>query len=340
MSSRREALLRAHVQFELARLCGPSSKGGITSGTAKAFEWFQTITLDELVTSEQIIGVIDRYVIRLQVSGGITELAGQMAQAVFSSHAAEVSRVREIFTPSDYEQFATKIQGLTFVQEEIVRYLARSPSFVALVSRVVSHLGAALLFARDERDGGSLSGRVLGAGQRLFPGLEQLFTEALARYVERHAPRLGRVGAEPIVEALDPEWVRQAADELWEMLADKPLAEVLSLLDSQDLEDFIVLGYEFWLRFRRTPYFKAVSSEVVERLFEKYGNESVFSVIEDMGVTEEMLARELRGFLPTLLEVARRTGFLERVLRRRLAAFYESPAAREILDADPSAERV
>jgi hypothetical protein len=85
MSEVREALLEAHVEFEMSRLCRPELGAELERRVASAFEWFKGVALKDVITSEQIVGVIDRYVIRLRVSGGITELAGQMANAVFSS---------------------------------------------------------------------------------------------------------------------------------------------------------------------------------------------------------------------------------------------------------------
>jgi hypothetical protein len=69
-------------------------------------------------------------------------------------------------------------------------------------------------------------------------------------------------------------------------------------------------------------------------LFEKYGEESLAALILDMGVTEEMVASELRTFLGPLLEHAFRTGFLEQQLRALLAPFYRSPEALAVLTAN------
>ena len=46
------------------------------------------------------------------------------------------------------------------------------------------------------------------------------------------------------------------SDEIWEAIADNHLSVYFSALDANDLEDFIVVGYDFWLHFRNTKYFK------------------------------------------------------------------------------------
>ena len=96
----------------------------------------------------------------------------------------------------------------------------------------------------------------------------------------------------------------------------------------------MVLVYEFWLKFRKTPYFQAVYAEVVQQLFVKYGDESVFSVIEDMGISEAMIAGELSNFLVPIFEQAYSTGFMEQQLRAHFEPFYRSPALSALLQSE------
>jgi citrate lyase gamma subunit len=114
-----------------------------------------------------------------------------------------------------------------------------------------------------------------------------------------------------------------------------PLSQAFELIGEQDLEDFVVLVHEFWLRYRRSDFFRNISREMLDHFFDKYGQEPLASVIEDMGVTEAMVAEELIGLLRPILERAVQSGALERLLRARLQAFYGSAAALSALEVDP-----
>jgi hypothetical protein len=329
-----EALLDAHVAYESSRLRGDALATLIDERVAAAFAWLEEVKLDQVMTPERIIGVIQRYAIELRISGGITELAGEMANVVFSSKASGATRVGDMFSASSYEEFADKIVTLEGAQRELIRYLTQSAAFGTLTSRVVSRIALDLVFRTDEAQNASmLKDLLISLGRRAFPDLEQRLGAALSRYMERHAARFTRDGEKHLLQAVDREWVRQMADEIWDVLSKKPLADATTALTSRDLEDFIVLGYEFWLKFRKTPYFLAVVTDVVQHLFEKYGDESLASLILDMGVTEAMIASELRIFLSPILDHASRTGFLERELRVLLAPFYRSEEALAVLDA-------
>jgi hypothetical protein len=329
-----KALFDAHVAYESSRLRGNSLATLIDERVAATFAWFEEVKLNQVMTPERIIGVIQRYAIELRISGGITELAGEMANVVFSSKASNATRVGDMVSARSYEEFADKIVTLEGVQRELIRYLTQSAAFGTLTSRVVSRIALDLVFGKDDAQSASILKELLiSFGRRAFPDLEQRLGAALSRYMERHAARFTRDGEKHLLRAVDREWVRQMADEIWDAVSKRPLADATTAFTSRDLEDFIVLGYEFWLKFRKTPYFLAVVTDVVDHLFDKYGDESLASLILDMGVTEAMIASELRTFLSPILDHASRTGFLERELRALLGPFYRSEEALAVLDA-------
>lgn len=109
------------------------------------------------------------------------------------------------------------------------------------------------------------------------------------------------------------------------------LSEVFAFLHEQDIEDFVVLIYEFWLRYRKTDFFRRVAEEAIDHFFQKYGQATLSAVIDDMGVDERMVTSEVLMLVGPMLDHAARSGALERGIRRRLEAFYRSSAAREVV---------
>jgi len=67
-------ILEAHVAHELKRFKREGYKKTIKEEVAAAFEWIKKIKLKDVITAEQIIGMIERNVVELPVAGGITEL--------------------------------------------------------------------------------------------------------------------------------------------------------------------------------------------------------------------------------------------------------------------------
>jgi hypothetical protein len=320
-----EALLEAHVQHVLAAWRGDAAARAIAERVSSLYRWFGEVKLDQVATRAQVMGLIQRHVIETRVSGGITELAGELSQLVFTSRKSAATRLDQVLTDEEYGEFADKVIALEGVRRRLLAMIAQSEAFGLFKTRAIAHTLSALVFRRAGlRD---ITGNLL-------PALEQRVTRLLTRYFERResAPRETE---RELLELVDPEWLRSLIDEIWAAVAPKPLTESFSFIGEQDLEDFVVLGYEFWLRYRRSDYFRAIMEEMVGHFFAKYGPLSLAELLEDMGVDEPMLARELETFLVPLLDEAARTGFLEQQIRESLGAFYRSPAAEALLRTKP-----
>lgn len=329
------ALLEAHVQHALGQWQGAPLTRQLEELASSFFRWLSEVKLEEAVSREQILGVIDRYVIELRVSGGITELAGEMARLVVTSHAGERALVGDILSSESYEEFSEKVLAMNNVRQELVGVVARSTAFGEVAARVLSHGVVDLLLRRA------------GAGQlgaqrpllqlaaqfeaRLAPELERRLSGFFSGYIERHRDQIAEYCQTHLAAVLEAEGLRSIADDVWSTLSRMRLSEVFAFLGEQDLEDFVVLSYEFWLRFRKTSFFRQIIEELVSKFFEKYGQESVAAWIDDMGITEQMVAQELTTFLVPLFDHAQKTGFLEQIVRTQLEPFYRSEACATLL---------
>lgn len=320
MSPELQALLEAHVRFELARLRGRSLIELIDEHGEACFDWLAEAKLGELATAEQIMGVIDRYVIELRVGGGIMELAGEMSRAILCSRATSETRLEQIFSAATFAEFADKVESLGDARRALIDNISRTPSLALLVSRVVWRIAMDMLLPSSAPLGGSLRTQ-----------LETRLGPLLGRFVEQRTEQAIAAHRAQLVEEIGADAVRAVADDLFDVLSKKQLSETGSVFTPQDLEDFVVLGYEYWLQFRKTPYFRSIVAEVVDKLFAKYGAESLVATIEDLGVDPALILNELKLFAGPIVALAERTGFLEQRLRGLLTPFYESTEAAEAL---------
>jgi hypothetical protein len=329
-------LLEAQVKYELARLSGGGLRELVTEHVGATFAWLGEVTLEQLTTREHVVGIIERTVIEMRVSGGITELAGEMARAVITSQASTHAQVSDVVDRVSYQDFTEKLLGLDAVRTEIIGLCADSPAFGAIVSRILSHGLLDLIFGRgrarsgeDVRKQNSELLSDLYAG--ILPELERRMEELLGRYLEKHRARITHEARRHLVEVIDADALRNVVDELWAALNSLPLSEAFEFVGTRDIEDFVVICYEFWLRFRKSRFFRDILHELVSFFFDKYGSESVSSLIEDMGVSERMVREELLTFLGPLIAQAVATGFLAERLRALLGPFYRSPELAALL---------
>jgi hypothetical protein len=332
VSDLRDKLLEAHVSHELASWQGDGLAGTIAAWVAPFFRWFGRTKLDDVATRQQIMGVIERYVIDLRVSGGITELTGDISNLVFRSAASADTRLDEVVTTASFNEFTDKVLALEGVRRELISLIAQNASVAAISARLAARglldlLSPPVVLTRA-LDEVSFVERFRAS---ILPRVETRVAAGLAWYLSRNRERLRQHAEQHMLEELDSERLRAALDELWDGLAGMRLSEVFALLGEQDIEDFVVLVYEFWLRYRKTEYFRRISSEGVDHFFVKYGQETLLALIDDMGVTETMVREELGVFLRPMLDHAARTGALERLIRTRLEPFYASQTVKSLI---------
>ncbi|MDB4971758.1 MAG: hypothetical protein JWN48_99 [Myxococcaceae bacterium] len=336
MNEQTRALYEAHVAHELSAALEREQNDYFERLTAELFSWLATVKLDDLLTREQVLGVIDRYVIELRISGGIAELVGQMSLIIFRSDASAETRIDQLLSYESYRGFADKIQSLDAAFGELIQLLTRARSFQPLLARTVVLAARAVLFERGKGALPEHAGLLAQLLRDLKAELAQRLEAQLDRYLEQHVVELASASEARLRELIDPESVRSLADDLWDAVSGMRLSELFSLLSSTDLEDFVVLAYECWLSFRHTAYFRTVCTQVVDAVFGKFGGESVQSVLDDLGVDELMVAHELRALVAPMFAQAAQTGFLEQQIRARLEPFYRSTAARALLEPAPA----
>ena len=322
-------LLDAHVAHELEQLHPSQLPALIDREVHALFAWLGETKLDDVVTRAQINSVIDRYVIELKIGGALTELAGEMSRLVVASRLSEETRVDEVLRPSEFAQFADKLTGLPELWRELLHLVIQSDAFAALLSTTLQRSVLDALF-RDA-EGAARQSLIDGLIAKLRPLVARRLEPYTSAHLEKLIKRSIQRSEKRLIVAFDVDAVRGLVDEVWDEIAPMKLSDAFKLVSTHDLEDFVVLGYEFWQRYRKTRYFREISRELVDYFFTKYADDTLLDLLDEVGVTAAMVSSELQGLLPPLLAHAHQTGLLEQRVRAHLERFYRSQAAAAIL---------
>jgi hypothetical protein len=117
----------------------------------------------------------------------------------------------------------------------------------------------------------------------------------------------------------------------WDRVKKQPISGMKGYLNSVDLQEFIVMGYEFWLEFRETEYLKAAIDTGIHFFYSKYGDETLQTLILEMGVSEETLMQAMTDNAEDIAAMLVKTGMAEGFVRRQLKRFYFSKKTLELL---------
>lgn len=331
------ALLEQHVKHELAALKGAKLRKSIAREVDELFGYAEKLTLNRVCSAEQVLGVIRRLVVDMELDAGIPELAAEMATEVLNADVQSDTVLKEVLSRDQITAFLEEALELKHHRERVISSIMSHPVYQELVANVVyqglvNYLYEDNLITKSVPGVGSMMKFGKKMANKAVPGLDETFERRIKAWLSDSLPGLISRSEAFLHKALTDDELRDTVMAAWVTLEDRTIAELKEGLGDVQLQEFVVLGYEFWLSFRETEYFEGCCQAVVEHLFAKYGERPLLDLLQDVGVDQAMVMAEVDAFALPIVDVLREEGYLEEALRRRLSAFYKSAAVKKILE--------
>jgi hypothetical protein len=335
IAEKAQALLDAHVRFIIEQLDEKALKARVESEIDATFADIAKMRLDEFVSPAQIKAVARRYAVELELAGGIPELVGDIARLVHAHPSNAQTRLRDLMSDRQLGEFLDKGLELETVRLRIIDAVLETPVFSELASDLI-YRGIKGYLAQNQITRNVPGARtVMKLGRSVMsaagPALERSIEDTLKKYVHASLKSTLRETGQSLKRDLDRKRLREIALDLWDEVRDRPVSEFIGLIESRDLEDFFVIGFEYWRELRKNPHYSALIDAGIDGFFERYGKVSVPALLEDIGIRREMLVAEAMRFAPPVIATLKRKKRLEPIVRRQLEDFYRSPEATRIL---------
>jgi len=322
-----QRLLDAQVQFWLQQLSPERLNTLLKEEIAYIYSRLEDITLADAADAEKIKATAHRYALEMDYGGGIPELFGEIANLIYEHPAQDDTILGDVFHHSLAQEFLEKAFEPEGIIDNILQNVQHSEPFQAFLTDVillalkgyvleenvlvrrVPVLASSLQKLRD-----MLDDRFNGVQDNIANATRTL----LATSIDRTLNMLDQL--------LDQDIYRDqaliATQNLWDEIRDQPIGRFREFTTEEDLQEWMVLGYEFWRSFRQSEYLKAIIDTGVEFVFKKYGEDNLKKIITDFGVTYEMIESEILRYGEDMADVMVRTGMAETILRRQLERFY------------------
>lgn len=335
MDSIIDRLLEAHVQHELARFGPRKLRQAIREEVAAAFLWAGETRLRDVVTPEQVVELIERIVVQLPVTSGVTTLARSMSQRVLASRHNKSTSIQDICPSAAFEAIVARIAALEGPRQKLIHRLVTSSVYTeqissALFNGIKEYLLSENMLAQKVPGLASLIKLGKIAVNKTMRPLEAAVEKTVKAYIETNLGNTIRRSEQSINDHFNAARIEQMGKHVWDQMASKKLAEFMRILDEADLDDLVGIGLQFWQDFRKTPYFKAIATDQVRFVFEAYGDTPLSLVAADLGISEKLVFEELLYGAGQGVQTALASGFLERRIRARLEDFYRSPQAAKL----------
>ena len=323
-----EALLEAHVQFELAQWTDDLA-ANIEQETEAFFSWASHTPLNKLTTAKRVKGVAKRLVVEMPLPDSIAELVGGIAAHLVALPVNRETKLGDIVDQSLLDDSVEQILALSELRDAIIAGSIESPIFTMVVSDILYN-GIRDYLAAGTEQLGAVSGLLSKGAGAIGKRLDGQVEKRLRGYIENNAHNIARQSKAFLQTALTEDRLRELADEVWEAIEHAHLS-VADVLQEEELHSMAAYGQRFWKSLRQTQYFQALLNEGIDAFFKTQGKRKIAAVLADVGVDEAMIKAEAAVLLPPLIKALLDTGYLEALLRRRLSAFYLSEQAAELI---------
>lgn len=289
------------------------------------------LTLKDVVTPTMVRDTAWAYAADLELGPGIPELVGAIARALYAHPAHAQTTLGALISDRRLTEILNQILELDSAREALLKALLDSPLYADFVSDLLFH------GIKDYLAHNSLTRNIPGASSvmklgksvisRATPRLEASIEEGLKKYLARSVAATTRMSGEWLLTRMDAETLRDLVLRAWKPLKRLRIRDLQQYLSPLQLEELFVSGYEYWRELRRSPYYREMIEAGVEAFFQHYGDHSFAALLDELGLSRDILRTEAERYAPHVLKVLKRKKLLEPLVRRNLERFYRSPAA-------------
>lgn len=325
----RDAMLDAHVQFELERWSGDRLSQTLEEEVSALARWLEVVQVDQLIPRARLDSVIRRYVCEVPLSDELLRIVEQALLAAHSTALEDDTNLSELLRRDDYDRLVQTAIGMKALRDAITNQITTSEVYSQLIAHVLyrgikTYLSSESLIARRVPGASSLMRLGQGAISSAAPNLEKSIDKQLTAFVNANIQDSVRESKRYIDAVLDEELLSQVADEVWNVNSGSTVADAAGLVSVESILELNESGRDIWLHLRTAPLFLDRIGSVVDDFLSRHGSRSVMDVLADVGITEAWVVEQLGDVVEPVLARAANDGYMEERIRARLEAFYES----------------
>jgi hypothetical protein len=329
-------LFEAHLAYELAQFNEARFPAFLEKEITLLLKQAKNTMLCDWIDAQTIKDLIQEHVVSAAIPGSIADIAGQLSDRIFTSDFHQKTTLKQILSRAQFEEFIDKALELKEQRNNGLDKLIDLPIYTDLISgilfqSIIHYIYDNNLISKNIPGVSSLLKAGKSFMSKAAPSLGSGIEDSVRTYISNSLELIIIESKAFLTESVTDAELKESAMELWSRIENKPLSEFQRGMNSLDLSEFIALGYNFWLAFRKSAYFKSCYETSVDFFFELYADYTIEALLEEFQVTPQKITLEIQRFAPLLIKGLMASGYLEKAIRRHLQGFYHSQAASDCL---------
>jgi hypothetical protein len=326
-----QAMLDAHVRFELARWTDENLRAMLAEEVEALFTWLGATRLKDVVSPAQMLAWVQQALTAAPIT---PEMVASLRESVHVAHEflqEDATPLGALLSRPLFDRIVTGASGMEGLRREITHQVVNSTVYTMLISNVLYHgiKGFVMTengFAQKIPGASSLLKFGQSALNAASPQAEKQIDSQLIRFIHDNIQETLRESERFLNGKLDEKELRKVADEVWTTNAPAPVSHFAAHVHGDAVDAFVALAVDFWLHLRATPFFADLLEQIVHNLYLQHGKKPLAALLAELGLTQEAAVAAVYPIAAAWAEQGLRDGYLEARVRSRLAAFYASYA--------------
>jgi len=335
-----QSLLNAQIAFLDEELQGERLQAHLAVEAQAYCKLLHSIALRELLPPATVVGWVQRNVLGYAPTDSMRQQAVMLIEVGLDHAANQQVPIRDLINRQIYDMMVERLISRPALRQDLIEMVLHNPASHRMLSElmyrnIIGYLTTNNPVARHVPGAASLIKLGTGVISRMG-NVERTLEKSVKAYIRHTLRDTASFGVDMIVAALNNQQLRSYADELWPRLANYRFGDASRHLE---LEGYSYLAVVFWNMVRSTEFMKEQVAFIVNRWYDHKGDEMAMDVLEDLGITEEQIVREVIAIGTPIVNTLRNSGHFKQRFEEHLQAFYETDAAKKILAAaEPASE--
>ncbi|MCE9596721.1 MAG: hypothetical protein K8S54_02010 [Spirochaetia bacterium] len=329
-----EALLQAHINFEMQAFEPDQLHGSVRAEVDRVFTLIGPLKIRDVVTDAQIEAAIQE-VRNRPVPADAQTFFDLLATRSIDLVKSGNETLADITTPEIQKQWTEVLVASSELRSDVARDFARSLFFKKLISEVLFF--SLRRFMSDEN---ALTKNIPGVasllkfGQNLvnqtLPGLDENVSKALRDFINKNMENVSRYAETVLTAEMDEKMIRELADGFWDDFSGRPLSRFSNDVKQLQNDQVKNATNASWEHFKKTDLFGRLLRTASQAFLEHYGSLEIQAALANSGFDRSAVVDSITQAAIPGVQASVSNGSLRSYVSDRLRRFYESDAAQKI----------
>jgi hypothetical protein len=266
----------------------------------------------------------------------VDTLVPALTDALYELEASAEFTLGDVVDREAVSTLVATFLAMRTLHDRAMERMTESPLAAAIATKFVQQIVADFIAQNKqaaERIPGASS--LFSLGQSVASRAKSVSDRTIGGFIEGATDKGAQAALKRTNNAIrellrDPQMLA-AAMELWDLQAGEPISGLRTYLTKKELRTLATLIADLIVSERDGPFAGRIVDGIVDVVFAEYGDRTLSALLPEVGLTPDLITAHLQTIAVPVVEAARQSGAIERLLRSRLEPFFASAAVAEIL---------